>query len=255
MSENNEIEYTGERMIPGKACEESEFEHIARYQFALPYVEGRRTLDAGCGDGYGTAILAVAASEALGVDISPEAVQSAIQTYQKPNLSYKIVDLADIPFERESFDAVVCFEVFEHLEEPDKLLAGIRTVMSHGGVLVISTPNASYIKSSEPNPFHVKEYTFDEFTTALTRFFPEQEFSYEKYGQFNLRRRTGAAAKALQGWIKLKRKLGIGKILPDKISGKVKDSSTEPYSIDDFAFSGDDIENAEYFVYVIHGKT
>ena len=53
------IEDTGERVIPKKMSPMNNLllEHIARYQFALPYLEGR-VLDMACGAGYGTHMIA-----------------------------------------------------------------------------------------------------------------------------------------------------------------------------------------------------
>ncbi len=249
-----EVEYTGERMIPGKADEENYFEHLSRYHFARAFVEGKRLLDAGCGDGYGAALLAESASEVVGIDISREVIEAASSQYKRANLKYRAMDVESISFEKGSFDAAVCFEVFEHVRHPEKLLEGLRKILASDGVLIISTPNGALIKSGKPNPFHVKEYTRDEFDIILVNHFPESKFEYSRYGQFNLRRRGGAAEKAMKGWIKLKRRLGIGKIMPESVSRKLKDSKSESYSADDFAFSTDGIESAEYFLYVIRGK-
>lgn len=241
-------------MIPGKADEENFFEHLSRYRFAQPLVKGRRIIDAGCGDGYGAALLAESASEVVGIDISEDVIKAASGQYIRDNLKYIAMDVENITLEPSSFGGAVCFEVFEHIHHPEKLLEGLRNVLTDDGILVISTPNGALIKSGKPNPFHVREYTRVEFDEILLRHFPEGGFEYSRYGQFNLRRRGGAAEKALKGWVKLKRRLGIGKIMPEGISRKLKDSKGEPYSLDDFAFSKENIEEAEYFVYVIRGK-
>jgi 2-polyprenyl-3-methyl-5-hydroxy-6-metoxy-1,4-benzoquinol methylase len=251
---NTGIEYTGERMIPGQADEENYFEHLSRYHFAQHLVEGRRTLDAGCGDGYGSAMLAELASEVVGIDISGDAINAAAEKYKAGNLRFVAMDVKEITFEPSSFGAVVCFEVFEHIHHPEKMLEGIRKVLVPDGVLIISTPNGALVKSGKPNPFHVKEYTLQEFDEILGQYFPESDFSYERYGQFNLRRRKGPAEKAIKGWVKLKRRLGIGKIMPEGISRRLKDAKVEPYSLEDFAFTEEGIEEAEYFVFVIRGK-
>jgi 2-polyprenyl-3-methyl-5-hydroxy-6-metoxy-1,4-benzoquinol methylase len=252
--ENSGIEYTGERMIPGQAGDESEYEHLARYHFALPFVKGKRTLDAGCGEGYGSTLLAGSASQVVGIDISLDVILAASVKYARENLSFATMDVKAISLEPASFDAVTCFEVFEHIHNPESMLQGIRKSLKPDGILIISTPNWSFVKSGTPNPFHVKEYTLGEFNEILTEYFPEGKYEYKRYGQFNLRRRGGAAGGAVRGWMKLKRKLGIGKIMPDKISRKLKDAKAEPYSLDDFAFKEDGIEHAEYFVFVIRGK-
>src|SRR5215210_917140 len=51
-------------------------EHFARYRWAAQLVAGARVLDAGCGSGYGTAILAAARPAALtAVDVAEAAVE------------------------------------------------------------------------------------------------------------------------------------------------------------------------------------
>lgn len=246
--------FTGERMIPGEASEESEYEHLARYIFALPVIKGLRTLDAGCGDGYGSALLAESASEVVGIDISSAAIERASKKYKIPNLSFKVMDVRVISFDSSSFDAVVGYEVFEHIHTPQNMVEGARRVLTDTGILIVSTPNGALIKSGLPNPYHVREYRLDEFNSILTEYFPEAKFEYERYGLFNLRRRGGRTGKAIGSLMKLKRKLGIGKILPESISRKIKDTKNEPYSIEDFEFRKENIEDAEYFIFIIRGK-
>ena len=189
------LEFTGERMIPGKASEESECEHLARYVFALPHIKGLRTLDAGCGDGYGSALLAESASEVVGIDISSAAIERASNKYKRPNLGFKVMDVRVIAFDSSSFDAVVGYEVFEHIHTPQNMIEGARRVLTDKGIFIVSTPNGALIKSGLPNPFHVREYRLDEFNSILTEYFPEDVFEYERYGQFNLRRRGGRTGK------------------------------------------------------------
>ena len=58
-------EFTGERVIPGQVDADLLNEHLARYAFAVRLAGGKRVLDAGCGAGYGSAELAVAADAEL----------------------------------------------------------------------------------------------------------------------------------------------------------------------------------------------
>lgn len=73
------IEDTGERVIPKKMSPMNNLllEDIARYQFALPYLEGR-VLDMACGAGYGTHMIAKQRKkfidEVIGIDIDPEII-------------------------------------------------------------------------------------------------------------------------------------------------------------------------------------
>ena len=51
------LEFTGERFTP-ECVREIWYEHWHRYAFALPLAAGKRVLDAACGEGYGSALLA-----------------------------------------------------------------------------------------------------------------------------------------------------------------------------------------------------
>ena len=51
--------------------------HLSRYRFAKSYCAGKRVLDAACGTGYGSAVLAEAADEVHGIDKCGEAVAYA----------------------------------------------------------------------------------------------------------------------------------------------------------------------------------
>lgn len=115
--------------------------HVARYRFALPFVDGKRVLDIGCGEGYGSALLAERADEVVGVDYSPAAVSHASASYVRPNLRFAVQDAAALDPSLGSFDVITCFEVIEHLKDQDAVLAGAAGLLSRPGVLVLSTPN------------------------------------------------------------------------------------------------------------------
>ncbi len=73
------LKETGERLIPDRQREELLYaEHVARYRFAAYFAPARRVLDAGSGEGYGTAILAAAgAASVVGLDVDDEVVSAA----------------------------------------------------------------------------------------------------------------------------------------------------------------------------------
>ena len=135
--------------------------HRARYAFALPYVEGKRVLDVGCGEGYGAALLAERAREVVAVDYSPAAIEHAQATYARPNLRFEVADARELPPELAGFDIVICFELVEHLDEPDRLLASLARALDSGGTLLLSTPNAvvdrlfGAFAGHEHYPYHV----------------------------------------------------------------------------------------------------
>ncbi|NNK38121.1 MAG: class I SAM-dependent methyltransferase, partial [Xanthomonadales bacterium] len=63
------LEFTGERFTP-ECVREIRYEHVHRYAFARELVSNRRVLDAACGEGYGSALLAQTARSVCGVDVS-----------------------------------------------------------------------------------------------------------------------------------------------------------------------------------------
>jgi len=160
------MEYTGERMVPEGADINTFWEHIYRYRFALPYVQGKRVLDIACGEGYGSAALKQAGAASLtGVDISQEACEHASKRY---GVTTKVGDAKKIPLPDKSVDAVVSFETIEHVSNPEKFLDECVRVLAPGGRLIISTPNRkAYLKDASPNPYHLKELTEDEFIVLL----------------------------------------------------------------------------------------
>jgi ubiquinone/menaquinone biosynthesis C-methylase UbiE len=142
-----------------------EAEHVCRYLWAAPLAEGRRVLDAACGTGYGSAILAGAgAASVTAVDRSEDALRRARRAATE-GVRHERADLAALPFEDGAFDLVVCFEAIEHVDDQDRVLDELVRVLAPGGVLAISSPNRDvYIPD---NPHHTHEYLPDEFFAAL----------------------------------------------------------------------------------------
>ena len=171
------IEFTGERVIPGQSDLDLFNEHLARYAFAARFAEGRRVVDAGCGAGYGAAELARAGRGVLGMDASTYAIAYAYEHYSAPNLRFVAASCAALPLADASVDLLVAFEVIEHLAEWQRFLAEARRVLAPGGQFIVSTPNKAYYAESRrqtgPNPYHVHEFDFDEFSAQLRVLFPE----------------------------------------------------------------------------------
>lgn len=81
-----EVEFSGERVIPGKTPYGMLQEHIGRYVFAQKFVkESDLVLYVACGVGYGTAYLARKAKQVLGGDIDGQAVSYAGRVYPGEN--------------------------------------------------------------------------------------------------------------------------------------------------------------------------
>ncbi|WP_167568674.1 class I SAM-dependent methyltransferase [Brevibacillus migulae] len=170
------MEFTGERVVPGKVPIDLYREHITRYLFAKSFIQpGDKVLDVGCGTGYGTYELAcIPNANVIGIDISHEAISYGTENFIKDNLEYLQMDCTQLELEESVFDAVVSFEVIEHLEQTEKYLNEIKKVLKEEGVFIVSTPNKkmySDVQSDYENPYHVKEYYLNEFIAILKREF------------------------------------------------------------------------------------
>jgi O-antigen biosynthesis protein len=134
------LTFTGERFLP-EVRGAIFLEHWHRYVVTARLVRGLRVLDAACGEGYGSSLLAASAASVVGVDVSPDAITHATERYGAPNARFLAASVTSLPLADASVDAVVSFETIEHLAEQREMLAEFRRVLSPSGILVISSPN------------------------------------------------------------------------------------------------------------------
>lgn len=175
------LSFTGERFTP-EARGAIWYEHWHRYCVALPAVAGKRVLDAACGEGYGSWLLAGAAAEVVGVDIDDAAIAHAAGRYAaRSNLRFVSGSCDALPFDDASVDRVISFETIEHLSNQTAMLAEFRRVLAPGGALILSSPNKVVYsgESGNENQFHVRELDRGELETMLAARFPQQHW----YGQ------------------------------------------------------------------------
>jgi 2-polyprenyl-3-methyl-5-hydroxy-6-metoxy-1,4-benzoquinol methylase len=156
---------SGERFVPETmAGGLIEAEHRARYLLAGAYVRGRSVLDAGCGVGWGAALLAgMGAASVRGIDIAAAAVAAARR--RAPDLLFDQGDLLDLPYADGQFEVVVCFEALEHTSDTSRALDELRRVTAPGGVVIVSSPNPAVYPPG--NPFHLHELAPDELLSEM----------------------------------------------------------------------------------------
>ena len=106
------------------------------------YPAGSRVLEAGCGVGAQTVVLARNSPQAqfTSVDVSPESISAARAAVERAglgNVTFQVADIFRLPFAEASFDHVfICF-VLEHLRQPGEALRRLRAVLKPGGTLTV----------------------------------------------------------------------------------------------------------------------
>jgi SAM-dependent methyltransferase len=168
------LELTGERTLPDVPEENYWFQrHVAAYEWIAERCAGLRVADLACGEGYGSDLLAGQAAEVTGVDANPEAFEHARLRYRRPNLRFERGLVEDFS---EPQDAIVFLQTIEHVERPQDLLSGFARLAP---VSYVSTPNRLTLappgaKKSD-NPWHLREYTLEEYRELLEPCFSRLE--------------------------------------------------------------------------------
>ncbi len=128
-------------------------------------------LEVGCGEGRGIECLLPAVSTYSAIDKIESAVGRLRERY--PQGKFVSGHLPPLPYPDASFDAVVSFQVIEHIENDILFLKEIFRILRPGGVVLITTPNRPM--SLSRNPWHVREYTAGELTALAQTIFPNVE--------------------------------------------------------------------------------
>lgn len=135
----------------------SEAELIERFSVVaelLRRVDGKKVLDVGCGNALGyTHIKRIWGCEYFGTDFSEIAIRKARQA--EPEAHFAVADVYSQPFDDNSFDAVLCQEVMEHVEYPEDLCRELLRVMRPGGAVIVTTPRGAHMNGCEE---HVWSY-------------------------------------------------------------------------------------------------
>ena len=180
------LEWTGERIIPKqlKPTNGMLLEHIARYYFATPYVQGR-VLDIACGTGYGCHMVAKErkreVTHIVGVDNDEQTIRYANIEYNHQKVTYLVGNAVDptLPDELGMFDTILSFETIEHVEDDRTFMDNLYRMLKPGGTLVLSSPFGRGRGMRTSEPFHVHQLTPQEFEELFDRF-SQVEIYYQR---------------------------------------------------------------------------
>ncbi len=165
---------------------------LLAYHHAAQTISGD-VLEIGTGNGYGVSVISPLARSFVTIDKYLPAVD--FHNYENVEFHQMVVPpLRNIA--SSSVDYVICFQVIEHIPDDFGLIGEVHRVLRTGGRFIVSTPNK--LMSLTRNPWHVREYTPDEFRNLLDSRFAHVDaqgvFGNEKVTEYYEKNRRSVQA-------------------------------------------------------------
>ncbi len=154
--------------------------------------EVKTALEIGCGEGFVTKHIHDLGFRVIGADISDEALRIAKKMF--PEIEFLNIDIYEVD-KFGKWDLIVCCEVLEHLNEPERALKVMKKASNY---MLISVPNEpffrianlcrlKYLKHLGNTPGHINHWTMISFRRFLKQFnFKEIKFKTSSVWQFAL---------------------------------------------------------------------
>jgi len=98
-------------------------------------------LNLGCSAGIIDEYIARHVRTMTGVDIDEPAISLAASRVSAQNLRFQLDDAMNLTFNDETFDVVICSQVYEHVPDARRMMAEIRRVLRPGGVCYFAATN------------------------------------------------------------------------------------------------------------------
>lgn len=125
------------------------FWHNRRFEEVEKYLEEADTvLDIGCNDGTFTKVVfdKTKPKSLIGIDVLPKSISYAKRRFARSKrMRFLVADAHSIPYKNENFNAVVCLEALEHMENPVKVLSEMHRVLKKNGYALILVPSENFL--------------------------------------------------------------------------------------------------------------
>ena len=126
---------------------------LARYKFCAKMLDGMDlVLEVGCGDGFGTPIIAQAVKKVIAIEPDIRHIKGNVERLKSlKNVEFKAMSICDsIP--EGKFDASFSIDVIEHLDKPlnNSFFENQYSCLKDDGVCIIGTPNITANKYASP---------------------------------------------------------------------------------------------------------
>jgi 2-polyprenyl-3-methyl-5-hydroxy-6-metoxy-1,4-benzoquinol methylase len=121
----------------------------------------KKTLEVGPAEGFFTIKLLRQGVDVVGVDISRENIETALNMFMRNGIGTTIyeADVNDMPFADWAFDTIICSEVLEHIHTPSIALKEMARVCRPGGHLYLTCPRKGLMPPGV-TVGHVQDFSF-----------------------------------------------------------------------------------------------
>lgn len=119
---------------------------MQKLKSVLSFANRGLILDAGCGDGRVSKVLAQRGFDVVGCDRSVWQARSSKKQSDNASGSLEVcvASMTDLPFRTSSFNSVCCLDVLEHISALRDALSEIRRVLQTGGTLIVAIPAVAH---------------------------------------------------------------------------------------------------------------
>lgn len=139
--------------------------------------------EVGCGEGYWVMRWLAQRIDARGSDFSSQVIGMAKENARGRGLDperFAIRSIYDVAPDRDGADLIVCCEVMEHLEEPQKALQALRRITTSDLILsvpreplwrVLNMARGKYVSALGNTPGHLQHWSQHGFVSLASQFF------------------------------------------------------------------------------------
>jgi len=117
---------------------------------AFPIPDQVKIGDFACAQGNISLILAESGYEMFAIDLNPTYIEYSKKKYEKGKIEWIIGNIESLNFPAEILDVAIAGELIEHCAYPEEIIEKILMFVRPGGLLILTTPNGSKMKTGLP---------------------------------------------------------------------------------------------------------
>lgn len=159
-----DMEYTNPYQYKDMTVRQADPYANAKYRIILEYLGGKKPLkilNAGCGSGELSVLLAESGHTVVGIDPAPEYIHLARRFLPRglaSRCSFKVASIEEVK-DGERFDAVVATDVLEHIEDDERAANKLARTIAPGGLLILTVPAVQWLFGfHDENLGHFRRY-------------------------------------------------------------------------------------------------